>query len=88
MLFAILRGGAYEVVYSNQVHLPNKHCRGGQSKLRFERLANEARHVYLSKVCEMTNQYFIENNKCFMEGVILAGSAGLKNDLQKFGMFD
>lgn len=34
------------------VDLPSKHGRGGQSKLRFERLAEEARHNYVSKVIE------------------------------------
>lgn len=34
------------------VDLPNKHGRGGQSKLRFDRLAEEARHNYISKVIE------------------------------------
>lgn len=34
------------------VDLPSKHGRGGQSKLRFERLAEESRHNYISKVIE------------------------------------
>lgn len=34
------------------VHLPNKQGRGGQSQLRFERLGNEARHNYITKVIE------------------------------------
>lgn len=34
------------------VDLPNKHGKGGQSKQRFERLAEEARHNYISKVIE------------------------------------
>lgn len=56
--------------------------------MRFERHATEARHVYLSKVCESATKYFIENNKCNVEGIVLAGSAGLKNDLQKSAMLD
>jgi peptide chain release factor subunit 1 len=35
------------------VSLPSKHGRGGQSKLRFERLAEEARHNYIMKVYEL-----------------------------------
>ncbi len=35
-----------------EVSLPSKHGRGGQSKLRFERLAEEARHNYITKVIE------------------------------------
>lgn len=34
-------------------NLPNKHGRGGQSKARFERLAEEARHNYVSKIIEL-----------------------------------
>lgn len=33
-------------------------------------------------------KYFIENNKCNVDGLFLAGSAGLKNDLQKSSMLD
>lgn len=38
--------------FNIEINLPNKHGRGGQSQSRFERLAEEARHNYISKAIE------------------------------------
>ena len=47
-----VRGTEITQHFSIDVDLPNKQGRGGQSQLRFERLGNEARHNYISKVIE------------------------------------
>jgi peptide chain release factor subunit 1 len=70
------------------VDLPKKHGRGGQSALRFARLREEKRHNYVRKVAELAVQNFITNDKVNVAGLILAGSADFKNDLNQSDMFD
>jgi peptide chain release factor subunit 1 len=70
------------------VDLPKKHGRGGQSALRFARLREEKRHNYVRKVAELAVQNFITNDKVNVAGIILAGSADFKNDLNQSDLFD
>ncbi|KAG9673292.1 peptide chain release factor eRF/aRF subunit 1, partial [Aureobasidium melanogenum] len=70
------------------VDLPKKHGRGGQSALRFARLREEKRHNYVRKVAEHAVQNFITDNKVNVAGLILAGSADFKNDLNQSDLFD
>lgn len=56
--------------------------------MRFARLRIEKRHNYLRKVCETATSMFIANDKCTVNGLILAGSADFKNDMEKSQMFD
>lgn len=68
--------------------MPKKHGRGGQSALRFARLREEKRHNYVRKVSEVAVQIFITNDKVNVAGLILAGSADFKNDLNQSDLFD
>ncbi|KAJ4304087.1 translation termination factor eRF1 [Collariella sp. IMI 366227] len=67
---------------------PKKHGRGGQSALRFARLREEKRHNYVRKVAELAVQNFITNDKANVAGIVLAGSADFKNDLNASDLFD
>lgn len=87
-LFGTLSGNTREVVHKFSVDLPKKHGRGGQSALRFARLREEKRHNYVRKVAELAVQNFITNDKVNVAGLILAGSADFKNDLNQSDMFD
>ncbi|EFX02710.1 eukaryotic peptide chain release factor subunit 1 [Grosmannia clavigera kw1407] len=87
-LFGTLSGNTREVVHKFSVDLPKKHGRGGQSALRFARLRDEKRHNYVRKVAELAVQNFITNDKVNVGGLILAGSADFKNDLNVSDMFD
>lgn len=58
------------------VDLPSKHGRGGQSMLRFERLAKEARHNYISKVIEIILRIYSPDLP-----LIVGGSASLKDKM-------
>ncbi|KAL6869526.1 translation termination factor eRF1 [Amphichorda felina] len=87
-LFGTLSGNTREVVHKFSVDLPKKHGRGGQSALRFARLREEKRHNYVRKVAELAVQNFITNDKVNVSGIILAGSADFKNDLNASDMFD
>lgn len=87
-LFGTLSGNTRDVVHKFSVDLPKKHGRGGQSALRFARLREEKRHNYVRKVAELAVQNYITNDKVNVAGIILAGSADFKNDLNQSDMFD
>jgi len=87
-LFGTLSGNTRDIVHKFSVDLPKKHGRGGQSALRFARLREEKRHNYVRKVAELAVQNFITNDKPNVAGLILAGSADFKNDLNASDMFD
>jgi peptide chain release factor subunit 1 len=87
-LFGTLSGNTREVVQKFSVDLPKKHGRGGQSALRFARLREEKRHNYVRKVAELAVQNFITADKVNCAGIILAGSADFKNDLNQSDLFD
>jgi len=87
-LFATLSGNTREILHKFSVELPKKHGRGGQSALRFARLRMEKRHNYVRKVAELCSQLFITNDKPNVEGLVLAGLADFKTDLQGSDLFD
>jgi peptide chain release factor subunit 1 len=87
-LYATLRGNNKDILHQFYVQLPKKHSKGGQSSVRFARLRVEKRHNYLRKVAEIASQMFITNDKPNIAGLILAGSADFKNDLNTSDMFD
>jgi len=87
-LFGTVFGNTREVIHKLSVELPKKHGRGGQSALRFARLRLEKRHNYLAKVAELCTQLFITENRINVTGIVLAGSAEFKNDLQDSDLFD
>jgi peptide chain release factor subunit 1 len=62
--------------------------RGGQSALRFSRLREEKRHNYVRKIAELAVQNYITNDKVNVAGLVLAGSADFKNDLNQSDLFD
>jgi peptide chain release factor subunit 1 len=87
-LFGILSGNTREVLHKFTVDLPKKHGRGGQSALRFSRLRDEKRHNYVRKVAELAVQHFITSDKVNVTGLVLAGSADFKTELNGSDMFD
>lgn len=87
-LYGTLSGNTREILHKFSVELPKKHGRGGQSALRFARLRLEKRHNYVRKVAETATQMFITNDKPNVSGIVLAGSADFKNDLNTSDMFD
>jgi len=87
-LFGTVQGNTRTVVLKFNVDLPKKHGRGGQSANRFARIRTERRHNYLRKVAESATACFITNDRPNVKGLILAGSAEFKNDLQKSDLFD
>jgi len=87
-LFGTLQGNTRDVMHKFSVDLPKKHGRGGQSAVRFARLREEKRHNYVRKVAETSVQMFITQDKVNVAGLILAGSADFKTNLNQSDMFD
>lgn len=87
-LFGTVQGNTRTILNSFKVDLPKKHGRGGQSANRFARIRTERRHNYLRKVAEAATAAFITNDMPNVKGLVLAGSAEFKNDLQKSDLFD
>jgi len=87
-LFANLTGNTRDIIQKFDVDLPKKHGRGGQSALRFARLRMEKRHNYVRKVAETAVKCFIKDDKVNVAGLILAGSADFKTELNGSDMFD
>jgi len=87
-LFGTLQGNTREIITKFNVELPKKHGRGGQSSVRFARLRMEKRHNYLRKVAETAVTCFITNDKVNVAGLVLAGSADFKTELNGSDMFD
>jgi peptide chain release factor subunit 1 len=61
------------------VDLPNKHHQGGQSSVRFERLADEARHNYITKSLDLILRIY-KTEKGYPE-FLIGGAANHKNIL-------
>jgi peptide chain release factor subunit 1 len=87
-LYGLLQGNSQSVLHKFTVSLPKKHRAGGQSALRFSRLRDEARHNYVRKVGELATNYFISNDLPNVKGLILAGSADFKSELDKSAHLD
>lgn len=89
-LLAIVQGNTQQELYRYSASLPKKHRNGGQSAPRFARMRLEARHNYLTKVAEHVNHYFIDKDthKPNIQGMVLAGSADLKDQLSECKMLD
>eukprot|EP00012_Vannella_robusta_P013243 CAMPEP_0206190984 /NCGR_PEP_ID=MMETSP0166-20121206/5079_1 /ASSEMBLY_ACC=CAM_ASM_000260 /TAXON_ID=95228 /ORGANISM="Vannella robusta, Strain DIVA3 518/3/11/1/6" /LENGTH=429 /DNA_ID=CAMNT_0053607175 /DNA_START=62 /DNA_END=1351 /DNA_ORIENTATION=+ len=87
-LFGTLSGNTKTVLHKFSVDLPKKHGRGGQSALRFARLRLESRHNYVRKVAETAAQLFINGDRVSVAGIVLAGSASFKNELQNSTLLD
>ncbi|KAJ7188939.1 peptide chain release factor eRF1/aRF1 [Mycena filopes] len=92
-LFGVLAGRARTVLHKFAVDLPRKHARGGQSAARFGRIRDEKRGHYVRKVAERAGQLFISadadgTTKVNVKGLVLAGSAELKNELAGSELLD
>ena len=87
-LYGLLYGNSQSILHKFSVSLPKKHRAGAQSALRFSRLRDEARHNYVRKVGELATSYFISNDLPNIKGLILAGSADFKSELDKSAHLD
>lgn len=87
-LYGTVSGNNKNIIHKFSVSLPGKTRRGGQSALRFDRIREEKKYIYLKKVGELSTQFFISKDLPNVKGLVLAGAANFKNDLVESKIFD
>ena len=89
-LFGILEGSNRTILYQDDVYLPHKHNKGGQSAGRFYRTRIGERHRHVKETSEQAIRYFIDGktSKPNVKGLFVAGSADFKDELINVSTFD
>lgn len=72
-----------------EIKLPNKQKKGGQSAVRFGRIADIVRNQYVTKFVEnIVNSYMTDNNtKCNVSKLIVAGFGYMPDDVIETQLF-
>ncbi len=76
---ATLKGDAIQIIKSTRSGAAKKHRKGGQSSVRYARLRLEAIDRYLKRVADEMKQFFIEDAKYELKGVIIGGPGQIKD---------
>ena len=72
----MLKGATISTIKHKFSQVPSKHCKGGQSKRRFERLIEEAAHEWYKRVGSSATECFLGNN---IEGILIGGPGATKD---------
>jgi peptide chain release factor subunit 1 len=75
---------AINLLHQFDVSLQSRQKKGGQSALRIARLAEEKRHLYVKKVVELMNQFYVDKVK----SLLIAGPAELKTTIFNNDLID
>jgi peptide chain release factor subunit 1 len=78
---AVLTGDKIKIMKKIKPNISNKHNKGGQSAVRFQRIRDIGINQYISKCSEDINDCYITDNKLNVNFIILGGQADLKNQL-------
>lgn len=81
VICGICDGTRRTITAQQSVSLPTKHNKGGQSALRFSRLAEEARANYRTKAREMAERCFLKEGRPWITTIIVGGVGDLKHKL-------
>ncbi len=76
---ATLKGDSIQILKSTRSGAAKKHRKGGQSSVRYARLRVEAIERYLKRVSDEMKQFFIEDAKQELKGVIIGGPGQIKD---------
>jgi peptide chain release factor subunit 1 len=85
---ARLQGSSLKILKSFHSQVPKKHKAGGQSAPRFQRIRIVETSKHLSKVAEYAKDYFIEDGRYPIDGLIIGGPGLLKQKLVEDGHLD
>ena len=71
-------------IYSDDGNAIKRHRKGGQSSIRFARLADEKEEAYVNFVAETTIKYLMVDNNttCLVEKLLICGPSNKKNYLK------
>jgi peptide chain release factor subunit 1 len=78
---ATLQGDRIQIIKSTRSGAAKKHRKGGQSSVRYARLRVEAIARYLKRVADEMKQYFLEDAKYELKGVIIGGPGQTKDQI-------
>lgn len=81
---ATLKGDQIEIVKSTRSGAAKKHRKGGQSSVRFARLREEVVARFLKRVADDMKQFFIEDDRIELKGVILGGPGQIKDQVVEY----
>ena len=81
---ATLQGDQVKIIKSTRSGAAKKHRKGGQSSVRFARLRVEAIARYLKRVSDEMKQYFIEDGKYELKGIIIGGPGQIKDQVSDY----
>lgn len=91
MYIVTISGSHYNSSLTNtiDVHLTNKHNKGGQSSVRFGRIADKIRENYTTLIANsIISTYMFDNKtKCNIKKLILAGPGPMKIDVSNTDIF-
>lgn len=78
-----------KLIKKMEMHLIKKHGRGGQSQMRFCRIADSNRNSYAEEIAStIVNSYLINNHtKCIINKLVIAGPSYMKNDVADTDIF-
>ncbi|MFX0013511.1 MAG: peptide chain release factor aRF-1 [Promethearchaeota archaeon] len=81
---ATLKGDQIEILKSTRSGAAKKHRKGGQSSVRFARLREEAVARFLKRVADDMKQFFIEDTRFELNGVIIGGPGQIKDQIIEY----
>jgi peptide chain release factor subunit 1 len=81
---ATLKGDHIQIIKSTRSGAAKKHRKGGQSSVRYARLRVEAIQRYLKRVADEMKQYFLEDAKYELKGVIIGGPGQTKDQIVEY----
>ncbi|KAI9027135.1 peptide chain release factor eRF1/aRF1 [Phycomyces nitens] len=87
-LFGILSGITRKILREIRSEVPSQKSRRGNSSNHVSKICTEIRHKHIKRICNLALDYLVKDNKCIVEGIVLAGSGGLKSELSKSNLFD
>ena len=70
-------------VSNTTTRIARKHCKGGQSQNRIQRLRDEQIHSYITKIEENIHEYYFYKGKCVVKKIILSGGGKKKEKIQE-----
>lgn len=76
--------GECKTIHSITARINKKHCKGGQSQNRIQRLREETIHSYLSKTEQITGNLFTRNGLPIIKAMLIVGVGSKKDDICKY----
>lgn len=79
----------YRLLLNKNIHQPNKHNKGGQSSVRFERIRRNVHGHFVDQIADDAIKVLMTNNntECVISKLIIGGSAEMKTEVKQSELF-